>query len=180
MRTKKTQTANPDRPALKALKTAIAAEKKSLSSYLQFGLRTDDQGGKNMFIRLALDEFEHLNILERQARSLRESADWLRIEIEPSLPEMIVPRLDEKDLRIRGTRGQDQLAALHSALALERRATDFYRAQARAATDSKAQEMFQRLAAMEEAHYELIEAEIDSIRQTGFWFGLREFSLEIE
>jgi hypothetical protein len=40
--------------------------------------------------------------------------------------------------------------------------------------------MYLRLAEMEEAHYELIQAEIDAIGNTGFWLGLREFSLEIE
>jgi hypothetical protein len=33
---------------------------------------------------------------------------------------------------------------------------------------------------MEAAHYALIQAEIDSIQQTGFWFGLPEFTLESE
>jgi hypothetical protein len=33
---------------------------------------------------------------------------------------------------------------------------------------------------MEAAHYALIQAEIDNIRQDGFWFGLPEFTLESE
>jgi rubrerythrin len=169
-----------DALALKALKTAIEAEKKSLHNYLEFGLRTDDASGKNMFIRLATDEFEHMNILERQSRSIRESGDWLKLEIESSEVEMIIPRLDDKDVKVRGTSGQDQMSALRAALALEKRAHDFYLAQAKASGDRNAREMYQRLAEMEEAHYELIQTEIDNIEKTGFWFGLREFSLEIE
>ena len=91
--------------ARKALKTAIAAEKKSLQNYLEFGLKTDDASGKNMFLRLASDELEHMNILERQSHNLQECGDWLKIEIEPSDVEMIVPRLDEKDVKVRGTSG---------------------------------------------------------------------------
>jgi len=164
----------------KALKTAIEAEKKSLKNYLEFGLKTDDPSGKNMFLRLASDELEHLNILQRQSQSLQESGDWLKIEIEPSDVEMIVPRLGEKDVKIRGTSGQDQVTALHAALALEKRAHDFYAGQAKLTDDRKAREMYLRLAEMEAAHYELIQAEIDAIGNTGFWLGLREFSLEIE
>jgi rubrerythrin len=166
--------------ARKALKTAIEAEKKSLKNYLEFGLKTDDASGKNMFLRLASDELEHVNILERQSQSLQESGDWLKIEIEPSDVEMIVPRLGEKDVKIRGTSGQDQVTALHIALALEKRAQEFYANQAKQTDDRKAREMYLRLAEMEEAHYELIQAEIDAIGNTGFWLGLREFSLEIE
>lgn len=171
---------NTDAKARKVLKTAIEAEKKSLKNYLEFGLKTDDASGKNMFLRLASDELEHVNLLERQSHSLQECGDWLKIEIEPSDVEMIVPRLGEKDLKIRGTSGQDQVTALHTALALEKRAHDFYSVQARQADDSKAREMYQRLAEMEAAHYELVQAEIDAIGNTGFWLGLREFSLEIE
>jgi len=166
--------------ARKALKTAIEGEKKSLKNYLEFGLKTDDASGKNMFLRLASDELEHLNILERQSQSLLKSGDWLKIEIEPSDVEMIVPRLGEKDVKIRGTSGQDQVTALHVALALEKRAHDFYANQGRHTGDRKARDMYLRLAEMEEAHYELIQAEIDAIGNTGFWLGLREFSLEIE
>jgi len=166
--------------ARKALKTALEAEKKSLETYLGFALKTDDSSGKNTFIRLATDEFEHMDILERQSRSLQQCGDWLKLEIEPSDVEMVVPKLDDKDMKIRGTRGQDQVSALHVALHLEKKALEFYRAQAKSAADRKAHETYQRLAAMEEAHYELIQAEIDAIAKTGFWFGLREFSLEIE
>lgn len=166
--------------ALKALKTALAAEKKSLRTYLDFGLKTDDASGKNTFIRLATDEFEHIDILERQLKSIRESGDWVHVEIEPSDVELVIPRLNDKDLKVRGTSGQDQLSALRTALHLEKRAQEFYTTQAKAATDANAREMYQRLAKMEEAHYELLQAEIDVIANTGFWFGLREFSLEIE
>ena len=171
---------NSETSALRVLKTAIEAEKKSLHNYLQFGLKTDDVSGKNMFLRLAGDEFEHMNILERQTRSIQESGDWLKLDIETSDVEMIVPRLGDKDVKIRGTSGQDQLSALRTALALEKRAQDFYANQARLATDRKARDMYQRLSQMEEAHYELIQAEMDVITNTGFWLGLREFSLEIE
>jgi hypothetical protein len=33
---------------------------------------------------------------------------------------------------------------------------------------------------MEISHYNLIQAEIDSINKTGFWFSVREFTLEGE
>jgi rubrerythrin len=164
----------------RALKTAIEAEKKSLRNYLDFALKTDDPSGKNMFIRLASDEAEHVSILECQARHLQEHGDWLKLEIEPSEVEMIVPRLERRDIKVRGTSGHNQLAALEIALALELKAMEYYRHQHRLETDAKARDMYQRLAKMEEAHYELIQAELDSITNTGFWFGLREFSLEIE
>jgi hypothetical protein len=38
--------------------------------------------------------------------------------------------------------------------------------------------MYARLTEMEEAHYNLIQAELDHIKDVGFWFGIQEFTLE--
>lgn len=169
-----------DRSVIKALETALEAEKTGLINYLNFAYQTRDETGKNMFLRLAMDEFEHMRLLERQAQSIQTDQCFQAVTIEPSAIEKLVPRLPDKDLRIRGKKGIDQLVALKTALALEDQAVRFYREQARISQEPNAQNMFERLVAMEQAHYELLQAEIDAIEKTGFWFNLREFSLEIE
>lgn len=165
---------------IKALETALEAEKVSLINYLNFAYQTKDETGKNMFLRLSMDEFEHMRILERQARQFQKEECFLPVTIEPSVIEKLVPKVTDKDLRIRGKQGIDQLAALRTALALEDQAIKFYRSQGQASQDWNAKTMYERLVEMEQAHYEIIQAEIDAIEKTGFWFNLREFSLEIE
>ncbi len=163
----------PENPA--GLTMAIEAEKESLRTYLKLAWDTRDGSGKQMFIRLATDEFEHMRLLETwQTDEHREAA------IEPSLIERLVPKLSDKSLQIRGTEGQHQLSALNAALDLERSARAFYEEQERKAPAGLLRTTFARLAEMEAAHYVLIQAEIDNIRQDGYWFGLREFSLEKE
>jgi rubrerythrin len=169
-----------DISAIKALETALEAEKTGLINYLNFAYQTKDETGKNMFLRLAMDEFEHMRILERQAHSIQREECFLAVTIEPSAIERLVPKLQDKDLRIRGKHGIDQLAALRTALALEDQAIKFYRNQGQAGQDLNAKTMYERLVEMEQAHYEILQAEIDAIEKTGFWFNLREFSLEIE
>ncbi|MCX8015110.1 MAG: ferritin family protein [candidate division WOR-3 bacterium] len=165
---------------IKALETAINAEKTGLKTYIDFGYQTKDISGKNMFLRLAADEFEHMTILEKQRASLQEKECWLPVKIKKSDIEKLTPELKSKVKKIKGTEGLDQMSALRTALDLEDRAIKFYKEQAQLATDTIAKEMYLRLAEMEQAHYELIQAEIDYIEKTGFWFDLREFSLEIE
>ncbi|MCS7258441.1 MAG: ferritin family protein [candidate division WOR-3 bacterium] len=164
----------------KALEIAINAEKTGLKTYLEFAYKTKDESGKNMFIRLALDEFEHMTILETQKESVQEKECWIPIKVEISEIEKIIPKIKEKTVRIQGTEGLDQMSALRTALDLEDRAIKFYKEQAEKSVDEKAREMFMRLCEMEKAHYELIRAEIDYIEKTGFWFNLQEFSLELE
>jgi rubrerythrin len=164
-----------DPETLAALATAIEAEKQSLRTYLRLAWDTRDASGKQMFIRLATDEFEHMRLLETWPGDQHATA-----AIEASTIERLVPKLSDRSLRIRGTEGQNQLSALQAALELERTAQTFYEEQARVAQEGPARSTFARLAEMEAAHYALIQAEIDSIQETGFWFGLREFTLESE
>lgn len=168
-----------DFDAIKALQTAQEAEKKGLITYLNFAYQTKDTTGKNMFILLSMDEFNHLQILETQQKSIQEKECWLSIDIESSLIEKIVPELDKKELKVKGEKGLDQVSALKTALELENRAIQFYEVQAKNATEPRAKEMYQRLTEMERAHYDLVRAEIDYIEKTGFWFDIREFSLEL-
>lgn len=167
-------------PTIQALTIAIEAEKTGLINYLNFAYQTKDGTGKNMFLRLAMDEFDHMRILEQQQQNLSKNDCFTPVTIESSVIEKLIPKLSEKDLKIRGKAGIDQLSALKTALKLEDEAIKFYKAQAETSSDQNAQAMFERLVEMEQAHYELLQAEIDAIEKTGFWFNIREFSLEAE
>lgn len=165
---------------IRALEIALNAEKVGLKTYLDFGYQTKDESGKNMFIRLAADEFEHMTILEKQRDSIQQKECWIKVKLEKSEIEKLTPALKGKIKKVKGSEGLDQMSALRTALDLEDRAIKFYREQAQLSTDPKAKDMYERLVTMEQAHYELIQAEIDYIEKTGFWFNLREFSLELE
>jgi rubrerythrin len=168
-----------ERAAAEALATGIEAEKASLRQYLGWAWRTRDPAGRAMFIRLAIDEFEHMSMLERQRVGLEQTGEWQPVEPARTMLEQLVPRLSDNSLRIRGTAGQNDRSALESALELEVRARDFYAEQARSGAEA-GRPVFGRLAEMEQAHVELVQAELDSITGSGFWFGLQEFSLETE
>lgn len=158
-----------------ALAIAIEAEKRSLRAYLKLAWETRDSSGKQILIRLATDEFEHMRLIETWQGDERPPS-----AIEPSVVGRLIPKLSDKSLQIRGTDGQDQLSALVVALDLEKSARTFYEEQGRLTQEEPARALFSRLAEMEAAHYALIQAEIDSIQRDGFWFGLREFTLESE
>lgn len=169
-----------ERESVEALELAIEAEKQSVERYLEYAWQTEDYGGKNMFVRLATDEMTHLRLLERQKESLRSQGCWQPFEIPATMLERVVPKLRDKDTRIQGKKGLNQLTGLQTALDLEIRARDFYREQAQAAGPAEARSTLGRLAEMEQAHVDLLQAEIDSIENTGFWFATREFTLESE
>jgi len=163
---------------IRALELAVEGEKAGLKQYLEYAWLTRNENGRGMFVRLALDEFGHMDLLERQLSSLAASGCWRPEPVPRSAIEDIVPRLAGRGPEVEGTRGLTQLSALQTALDLENRARDFYRAQADAAGEPAAREMFARLGDMEQSHADLVQAEIDSINRTGFWLSVPEFTLE--
>lgn len=164
-----------------ALSKAISSEKQGIESYLRFARQTSNASGKDMFIRLAQDEFEHMNALEKELDRLQEGKACLRIRIRQSDIEEIVPQLSDPEARIKAGQGTaDDLSALNIALDLERRAIAFYKKELAISADAAVKALYARLAEMEEAHYGLIQAELDNIKDVGFWFGVQEFSLEGE
>nr|WP_283804741.1 hypothetical protein [Flexistipes sinusarabici] len=64
------------------------------------------------------------------------------------------------------------------ALSHEKKAIDFYKAEAQKDYSKEVKEFFTKLAGVEEKHYQIIEAELDFMHQDGFWFDTMEFSLE--
>ncbi len=168
----------PESEIIVLLNTAQTAEKESLRQYLEFAYQTKDPGGKDMFIRLALDEYHHWQLIERQLLSFNQTGIFKPVDIPTSLLERLVPHLSQKELLIRGKEKQDKLNALQTALQLERSARDFYHQARKQAAADELRQLLLRLEQMEQAHLELIQAEIDHIQKTGFWFWFAEFTLE--
>lgn len=160
------------------LQTALEIEDQGLTTFLKFARQTKDTTGKNMFIRLAMDEHEHRKIIERQWRAVLEGQPFRQVEIPKSEVERIAPAIREKQLKTRGESGLAEVDALQTALDLERRAAAFFRAQAARTANAEAKAMFLRLAEWEDTHYDLIQAELDHINHTGFWFGIPEFQMD--
>ena len=167
-----------NKDSMEILRTAIEIENNGLVTFLKFARQTKDETGKNMFIQLALDEHEHRLILEKQLNKLLEGGKWENIEIPKSEVEKVSPVIREKQQRTRGASGLAQVDALNTALDLERKAATYFRDKAGRIDDPGAKALFIRLAEWEEAHFDIIQAELDAINNTGFWFGIPEFQMD--
>jgi len=102
----------------------------------------------------------------------------IKIEIPKSEIEQVAPTIRDKQQKTRGESGLLEIDALNTALDLERKAAKFFREQASLVDNPDAKALFIRLAEWEDAHFDLIQAELDSIQGTGFWFGIPEFQMD--
>ncbi len=164
--------------SIKALKTALKVEDEGLETFLKFARKTQDMTGKNMFIRLAQDEHDHRRIIEKQLNDLLDGKSWKSVEIPKSDIEHLSPKVQEKQQRTKGESGLAEVDALKTALDLEKKAASFFREQANQVEEPEAKNLFTRLAEWEDAHYDIIQAELDYIKGTGFWFDIPEFRMD--
>ncbi|MEO0021282.1 MAG: ferritin family protein [candidate division WOR-3 bacterium] len=163
---------------IEVLTLAHVAETESLRRYLEFAWQTEDLAGKNMFIRLAMDELMHQDLLGGKIDEYRRQGSCTPVSVSPTLIEKLIPKITQRDVLSGGRVNAAALAALQIALELENNARKFYLEQSGKIKQESLRLLFKRLAEMESAHQQLIQGEIDFIEETGFWLGLREFTLE--
>lgn len=167
---------NGSEAAAAAFELALEAEKLSLDSYLGWALVSRNQAAKNVFVRLARDEFGHMRLIEAHLKKLAQPTAGIGAEFEFADIGELVPRQPGSGLHAGGEADQQERNALQSALESELRAEKFYARHAE--QDGQATLVFRRLAQAERNHAALIQAEIDHIDKTGYWFDFPEFTLE--
>jgi len=84
----------------------------------------------------------------------------------------------EKEISEEDLEKLDEASILGIAVEREIIANRFYLDLAATAQTPEAKEMFLSLAKEEELHMKILQAEIDSIGQSGFWFDMQEFTME--
>jgi rubrerythrin len=161
---------------MKALKTAYEAEKEGLKAYLKYAKQTKVATGKNMFIQLALDEVDHMDLIEKFINKTMEGQPIEQVNVPKGRLSKFMP--STKDLKFSEKSELGDEDALKVALAHEEKAMNFYIEEAQKATDPKVKEFFQKLAEVEKKHFEIIKAEIDFMSNDGFWFDTQEFTVE--
>lgn len=162
---------------VKILETAIEAEKETLRTYMKSAIKVSNVVGKNMFLKLALDEMKHREFLETALRAQLEGEKCIFPEVQKNEIIKIVPDVEQEIDRSINL-GQDDLAVLMLAQKVEKNGIEYYKQCIKTAWDDEAKKMFSYLVKMEEEHYSLIQTQIDYIEGTGYWLGIREFTLD--
>ncbi len=164
--------------AIEILRSAIKSEEAAAMKYLELAVKIKSTAGKDLFIRLAMDEIKHKEFLEKELNSYLQDKKSCPVEIDRTLIEDIVPKLPKSGYAIYQKEEVGELEALQAALELERKSVETYSAALKEIEDKNMKELLKRFVEIEEAHYTLIQTEIDSIKNSGYWFDFMEFSVE--
>lgn len=168
--------------ALDGLRQAMQIELEGMKLFGRAAEITQDPKGKEIFLRFAEIEVGHYQLLEAEYEALSQISRWLsyeeahQVKVGQPFPQAI---LDDQKVLQQIREGTGDLEALEIAIDLERRAYSHFRQAAGRVEDPLAKEVFLRLAAEEETHGKLFEAEYDYVARSGFYFDIREFSPEL-
>jgi len=132
---------------------------------------------------LADEEKSHVAYLQRVLEQWKQTGKVRAPELSTALPspETIQASIEKLHHRMskeeRPAGVEAELALLSRALEVEIETGDFYR-NVVSQLEGEGQQLFSRFLQIEEGHRAIVQAEIDAVSGTGFWFDFQEFDLE--
>ena len=165
----------------KAVKTAIEYEKKVRDVYAEAIVQTKSDIAKDIFDKLAAGEQRHIDYLKSRLTEWQKTGKLSLEKLNTAIPNKTVIDNGVKKLKDKMQKADrfGEVQMLNKALAVEIETSNFYKAMVEQ-LDNEPQNMFKRFLEIEDGHLALVQAEIDHITGTGFWFDFQEFNLEAE
>ncbi len=162
-----------------AVKTAISLEEKIRDLYVKSHEECTDETGKRFFAMLRDDEQYHMDYLSDRLDELQKGGQMQHPDLKSLVPsaEEIDACLSEAEKHMAvDDRGVIQ-QMLSNALRVEVRTSEFYEKMV-SESEGEIRGMFARFLEIENGHIAAVQAELDFVMSTGYWFGIKEFDME--
>jgi len=161
-----------------AIKMAIQLEKDGMKFFTEAAKKTSSESGKRIFRQLAKEEATHLETFQKMFDTLETIQDWK--ELIKTMPlKRKAPVFEERESVDKAVKPEaGELEALRTAMDHERTAIDFFETEAAKSNDPTVKQVFDFVRGQEVFHYDLLQAEYDSVAGTGFWFDVPEFRMD--
>ncbi len=163
----------------KAIKTAIEYETRIMNIYRKAADSVTNPAGKTVLQMLGDDEQSHIDYLKSRLLMWQESGELKAPVLKSSIPsgEMISREISklQKRMSLKNRSGEKDI--LNKALRVEIETSEFYEKMVGEMT-GEAQQMFAQFLEIEENHIAAVQAELDYINKSGFWFDFKEFDME--
>lgn len=161
----------------KAIKEAIRLEVNGRNFFNHAAEITHNELGKKMFHKLADEETKHIQAFSKLFSEILKDADWKKFVRDEELKgeSTLIEKLKE---RMKGAEGKGETQALSIGMELEENAIAFFQKAAGEVNDPVAKEIFLSISEEEKFHYDLLQAQHDSLTNSGFWLDSAEFQMD--
>jgi rubrerythrin len=165
-----------------AIKTALEYETGVHQLYFDAMNKTKDPAAKKIFSVLCDEEKGHVDYLRHCLDEWQKTGRITRGELGTSIPTKQAIDMSLKDLKQTMKpvpTHRPELDLLQKALEAEIKTSNFYKEMV-STLDGEGQKLFKRFVEIEEGHEAIVQAEINTVSNMGFWFDMPEFRLENE
>ncbi len=162
-----------------AIRNALTYEARIRDLYRDTADEIADPVGRKVFAALALDEQHHVDYLKDRLTHWQQTGVLDVKALDTVVPPREAIRREMARLKDRMPRKSlgDEKLVLSRALAVEVETSAFYQKLVDT-LDGDGQRMFARFLEIEQGHIAMVQAELDFLSHTGFWFDFQEFDLE--
>jgi rubrerythrin len=163
-----------------AIRNALHYETRIHAVYRRASEETTDKEARRFYRVMAEEEAGHLAYLENRLEEWQRAGRVTAATLTTALPEAnrIAEAAGRKvEGRSAASDAARDIERLKLALELETATSDFYREIVGCLPKEDAA-LFTRFLEIEDGHRTLVQAELDAVEGTGFWFETREFDLE--
>jgi len=161
---------------LEALQTAVQMEIDGKEFYTKASLESGNELGRKLLQTLSAEEDLHRQRFEEIYRRIRDRKAWPDIEVPPDRSQMLKTLFAAESEKIgTGTTVQDtELDAVQTAMDMENRSLDFYKARETAATYPAEKAFFEAVAGEESVHHALLLDYYEYLKDPEQWFSRKE------
>ena len=138
---------------------------------------TEHETGKKVFLFLAEEEVKHLETFGGMFNQILGDSDWKQY-IREGVQEEEAPLVTKLKESIRRVEGKGEVEALRIGMELEENAIRFFTEAAAATDDPVAKKIFREISEEEKFHFDLLQAQYDSVTHSGFWLDSAEFEMD--
>ncbi|MBL7180950.1 MAG: hypothetical protein ABIK98_04730 [Pseudomonadota bacterium] len=162
-----------------AIKTAIEYEIIIRDLYVEAAAKTSDPVGRRIFQALGADEQGHVDYLMSRLEIWQKTGKLQVEKLESTIPsrDTLARAVGQLEDRMSADDRKDEKQMLSKALRVEVETGDFYKKMVDEMS-GEGRQMFARFLEIEDAHIDAVQAELDYITKTGYWFDFKEFDME--
>jgi rubrerythrin len=163
-----------------AIKTAIEFETTVRDVYIEAMKDMEDKVGRRIFQTLAREEQQHLEYLyARQDEWYSDGKfDYPRLRTEIPAKEKIDEGIAGMEKAVQAESREQEIDLLKKALEAEKQTRGFYEKMVNELPED-GKKLFKQFLEVEEGHVAIVQAEIDALTGSGYWFDVPDISLEM-
>jgi rubrerythrin len=162
-----------------AIQTAIDYETKVLNVYQKAADTVSGSVGKRLFQTLAREEQYHVDYLKKKLDQWKETGRLTVEGLKSSNPDLeaITSDIGKLESRMSEEDHGDEKQMLSKALTVEVETSQFYKKMIGEMSE-EGRQLFSRFMIIEDGHIAAVQAELDFINSSGYWFDSKEFDME--